>query len=127
MQTSRERAYKETKEVIMKTSFLKIGLVGLVLTLAVSTFAKAKEKPPTNVISMDVARKTATDSMPGTVQKEELEREHGKWLYSFDLKSVSDSKVHEVQVDAISGKLVSTKAEADDEANEHEDEANEND
>lgn len=111
----------------MKTSFLKIGLVSMALTLAVGAFAKTKETPPTNVIPIDAARKTATDSMPGTVQGEELEREHGKWLYSFDLRSVSDSRIHEVQVDAISGKLVSTKAEADDEANEHEDEANETD
>ena len=111
----------------MKTSFLKIGLMGVALALTAGAFAKAKEKAPTNVISMDVARKIATDSMPGMVQGEELEREHGKWIYSFDLKSASNSKIHEVQVDAISGKLVSTNAEADDEASEHENEANEND
>ena len=57
----------------------------------------------------------------------QLERENGKWVYAFDLKSASDSKIHEVQVDAVSGKLVSTNAETDDEANEHEDEGNEAD
>ena len=76
---------------------------------------------------MDVARKTATDSTAGNVRSEQLERENGKWVYAFDLKSASDSKIHEVQVNAVSGKLVSTNAEADDEANEHEDEENEAD
>lgn len=109
----------------MKKSFLRVGITGVALILAGTVFAKAKEQPPTNIISMEAARKTATDSMSGSVQGEQLEREHGKWVYSFDVKSASDSKIHEVQIDAISGKLVSTKAESDDEANEHEDEANE--
>lgn len=93
----------------------------------VAAFAQAKAQPPKDVVSMDAARKTATDSTPGQIQKEQLEREDGKWVYSFDLKSASDSKIHEVQVDARTGKLVSTSAESEDEANEHEDEGNERD
>mgnify|MGYP002361334759 FL=1 len=100
-------------------------MIGAAIVLVGATYAQAKSKPPQDVISIDVARKMATDSMPGQVQKEQLEQEHGQWVYSFDLKSVSDSKTHEVQVDARSGKLVSTKAESDDEATEHDDEENE--
>lgn len=106
----------------MKKSYKIAGITGVALILAGATYAQAKGQPPKDVISIEIARKTATDATPGQVQKEQLEREDGLWVYSFDMKSASDSKVHEVHVDAHSGKLVTTKAESDDEANEHEDE-----
>ena len=42
------------------------------------------------------------------VESEELEKEHGKLIYSFDLKVPGKSGVEEVQVDAMTGKLVNT-------------------
>ena len=111
----------------MKKSNNKVRFMGFATVLLIAALAQAKVQPPKDVISMDAARKTATDSTPGQVQSEKLENEDGKWVYAFDLKSTSDSKIHEVQVDARSGKLVSINAESDDKANEHENEENEAD
>ena len=63
-------------------------------------------------ISKAQAEKTALDKVPGgTIQSGELEREHGKLVWSFDIAMNSTSNVTEVQVDAKSGKIVSVKTE----------------
>ena len=50
--------------------------------------------------------------MPGgTVQSEELEREKGKLIYSFDIKVGKKPGVEEVAVDALTGKVVEQKHE----------------
>jgi hypothetical protein len=69
------------------------GLPGLAQT------AKAKPK-----ISMEQARKIAVAKEPGAVQSSELEKEKGRLIYSFDIKTAGG--IHEVQVDAFSGKIV---------------------
>jgi hypothetical protein len=43
--------------------------------------------------------------------KAELEKEHGRVVYSFDLKVPSKPGIEEVQVDASSGKVVSVEHE----------------
>ncbi len=111
----------------MKKAFVKSGITAIALILAGTAYAKGKARPPKDVVSIETARNAATKSLQGKVQSEQLENEDGKWVYSFDLKSTGDSKVHEVQVDARTGKLLTTSAESDDEANEHENEANETD
>lgn len=93
-----------------------------ILTLSIVTHAK--EKPPENRVSIDEARKVAISVFPGKVSGEELEFEGGKWIYSFDLKSAKDSRVHEVHVDAITGKFLSKHTEtAADEKKETQEEA----
>lgn len=99
----------------MKRSIAKAALAGFAFVGAVTAYAKAKPQPPKNVVPIEKAKATATAAMAGQIQDVQLEREDGKWVYSFDLKS-TDAKTHEVQVDAISGKLVNTKAEADDDS-----------
>ena len=47
----------------------------------------------------------------GTIQSGELEREHGKLVWSFDIARNNTKNVTEVQVDAKSGKIVSVKTE----------------
>lgn len=104
----------------MKKLFANANVVVIALAVVTVTQAKAKAQPPKNIVSIESARSTAKDAQPGEVQREKLENEDGKWVYSFDMKG-SDSKIHEVEVDAVSGKLVTTKAEVDDEAGEAED------
>jgi uncharacterized membrane protein YkoI len=58
------------------------------------------------------------------VRSEELEKEHGKLIYSFDIAVPGKSGVEEVNVDAITGKVVakhheSAKDEQKEEAKEH--------
>ncbi|MDB5947753.1 MAG: peptidase [Ramlibacter sp.] len=58
------------------------------------------------------ATATALAKVPhGTVKSAELEREHGKLVWSFDVASPSTRGVTEIQVDAITGKIVSVKKE----------------
>ena len=64
-------------------------------------------------ISLEAARKTALAHVKdGTVRSEELEREHGKLLYSFDIASKGKTGVTEVHVDAMTGKVLSTHHES---------------
>jgi hypothetical protein len=66
-------------------------------------------------ISEADARTTALAKVPGgTVSSSELEKEHGKLIWSFDIAKVGSKNVTEVQVDAKTGKIVSTKIETAD-------------
>jgi uncharacterized membrane protein YkoI len=62
-------------------------------------------------ISMEKAREIALKKAPGTVKSSELEREHGKLIYSFDIET-SKTAITEVNVDAIDGKIVSVEHES---------------
>jgi uncharacterized membrane protein YkoI len=61
-------------------------------------------------VSKDAAEKTALAKVPnGTIKESELEKEHGKLIWSFD---VATTDITEVNVDAITGDVVSTEKEA---------------
>ena len=66
--------------------------------------------PPEHRVSMEQAQKTAMGAQAGTIESKELEHEHGRWIYSFDIRG-SDKLIHEVQIDAKSGKIVSQATE----------------
>ena len=58
-------------------------------------------------ISEDSARTVALAQVPnGNVQSGELEREHGKLIYSFDIAVAGQEGVEEVNVDARTGAVV---------------------
>jgi uncharacterized membrane protein YkoI len=66
-------------------------------------------------ISEADARTTALAKVPGgTVASSELEKEHGKLIWSFDIAKVGAKNITEVQVDAKTGKIVSTQIETPD-------------
>jgi hypothetical protein len=59
------------------------------------------------------ARKSAMAKVPkGTIKSSELEREKGKLIWSFDIAKSGTRNITEVQVDAKTGKIVSTQTEA---------------
>lgn len=59
------------------------------------------------------ARATALTAVPaGVIQSAELENEHGKQIWSFDIKDSRSLNVVEVQVDAKTGVIVSKKVES---------------
>jgi hypothetical protein len=63
-------------------------------------------------ISQEQATSTALARVPnGKVQSVELEREHGKLVWSFDIAQEGKSGVMEIQVDATTGKIASHKKE----------------
>jgi uncharacterized membrane protein YkoI len=56
-------------------------------------------------ITKDQAQEIALRRAPGTVESGELEREHGKLVYSFDIRNARGT-IDEVQVSAITGRIV---------------------
>lgn len=64
-------------------------------------------------ISQETATQTALGQVHnGTVNGIELEREHGKLIWSFDMSTPGTTEITEVNVDAITGKVVSTSKES---------------
>jgi uncharacterized membrane protein YkoI len=64
-------------------------------------------------ITLDAARATALAKVPnGTVKSEELEREHGKLIYSFDIAVPGKSGIEEVNVSAVTGQVLVKKHES---------------
>ena len=56
-------------------------------------------------ITKERAQEVALRRAPGKVESAELEREHGKLVYSFDIRNAKGT-IDEVQVSAITGKVV---------------------
>jgi uncharacterized membrane protein YkoI len=57
-------------------------------------------------ITMKQARRIALGRANGKIESEELEREHGKLIYSFDIRVAHQSGITEIAVDAMNGKIV---------------------
>ena len=71
--------------------------------------ARAADKPR---ITRADAEKTALTRVPGgTVKEAELETEHGKLVWSFDIAQKSSPDIIEVQVDAKTGEIVAMETE----------------
>lgn len=101
----------------MRFACLIMGLV-----LAVPAWLIAKDQPQKPKLSMDQARKIALEKEPGKIESSELEKEHGKLIYSFDIRTANG--LHEVNVDAISGNVIDDRVEtAADEAKEKQQDA----
>lgn len=63
-------------------------------------------------ISEAAARTTALAKVAkGSISSAELEKEHGKLIWSFDIAQVGSKDITEIHVDAKTGKIVSTEME----------------
>jgi Peptidase propeptide and YPEB domain len=92
------------------------------LVMAVPAGLLAKDQPQKPKLSMDQAQKIAIEKEPGKIESSELEKEHGKLIYSFDIRTANG--LHEVNVDAMSGNLIDDRIEtAGDEAKEKQQDA----
>jgi len=64
-------------------------------------------------ISKGEAERIALTKAPGgTIKEGELEKEHGKLIWSFDIATSGTKDITEVQVDAITGQIVSVENES---------------
>lgn len=80
----------------------------MIAMFSVSAFASSV-KP--KVIGMKRATAIATTRAKGlTLKAKELEKEKGKWIYSFEFKN-RDGSIREVNVDAITGKILGVEHE----------------
>jgi uncharacterized membrane protein YkoI len=63
-------------------------------------------------ITMGQARALASKTVPGaTIQAGEIERENGKLIYSFDMKTKGKSGIDEVNIDAMTGRVIGNQHE----------------
>jgi uncharacterized membrane protein YkoI len=63
-------------------------------------------------ITMEQARALATKTVPGaTIQAGEIERENGKLIYSFDMKTQGKTGIDEVNIDAMTGTVIGNQHE----------------
>ena len=64
-------------------------------------------------ISKETAERTALAKVPGgTIKEAEIEKEHGKLIWSFDVATPDSKDITEVNVDAMSGEVVSVEKES---------------
>src|SRR2546423_9030333 len=109
---------RSMKEKFMLAIFMSALLTGgsLVMAKASQVVAKVQENEQGEArneaklarqakITKEQAQEIALKRAPGTVESGELEREHGKLVYSFDIRN-SKGTIDEVQVSAITGKIV---------------------
>ena len=96
----------------------KLAVTSVVLGLSMAAFAgtqksghetKAEEaaehaNAPKPKFSEAQARKIAMTVAKGTFSEADYEKEGGSWRWSFDIKE--NGKIHEVGVDAMTGKIV---------------------
>jgi uncharacterized membrane protein YkoI len=101
----------------MKTiTVLSIAAAILVAGSTTSIFA-AKNETQAQLqaeakVTQAAAQKTALAKVAnGKIKSGELEREHGKLVWSFDISKPGSKNVTEVQVDAKTGKIVSVNVE----------------
>src|ERR1700716_3075640 len=98
----------------MKTKqFMTTVAVAIALTgLTSSTLLAAQKETDAQLqaqakITKTQAEKTALAKVPnGKIKSGELEKEHGKLVWSFDISTPHSKNITEVQVDAKTGKIV---------------------
>jgi uncharacterized membrane protein YkoI len=101
----------------MKTIIvLSIAAAVWITTSTTSIFAAKKETQAQlqaeAKVTQAAAEKTALAKVPnGKIKSSELEREHGKLVWSFDISTPGSKNITEVQVDAKTGKIVTVAIE----------------
>lgn len=100
----------------------ELGALALGLALSSGAFAQTKTSVKSDVppdlaqeakVILEDARKMALAAVPGgKIKSEELEREKGKLVYSFDIKVGKKSGVEEVGIDAMTGQVIEKKHES---------------
>ena len=97
----------------MNTRIIALSAFFCVLTASAAVAGQSQQKLREQAkISEAHARATALQHVPdGIVASSELEKEHGKLIWSFDIKHPNSKDITEVQVDAKTGAIVSTQVE----------------
>jgi uncharacterized membrane protein YkoI len=72
---------------------------------------QAKLQAEAKVTRADAEKVALTQAPNGTVKEGELEREHGKLIWSFDIVTPDSKDITEVAVDAITGAVVAVEKE----------------
>ncbi|GAC1607081.1 MAG: hypothetical protein NVS3B2_15640 [Ramlibacter sp.] len=103
--------FSSQRRIDMK--FLPRILAALIASAAVASASDAICAVPTEAkVTQREASATALAKIPrGVIKSAELEKENGRLVWSFDVAQPAVRGVTEIQVDAITGKIVSIKKE----------------
>ncbi len=93
-------------KTISKTAALLFASAAL---LGAPFAAQAQPTKPPAKLTMTQARDIALKTAPGKIVDSEYEDEGGAWRYSFDIRQ--GKQIHEIGVDANTGKIVEDKFE----------------
>ena len=102
------------KSPASQTQIMKLkSLLGLTLTVALLGFVSGCASLESQAkISRADAERTALAKVPGgTIKEGGLEKEKGKLVWSFDIAKPGDKNITEIQVDAITGAILSVDIE----------------
>jgi uncharacterized membrane protein YkoI len=103
----------KTTDKNMKTTSILCTVLAAGFFAGCSTESQSKLQAEAKVSKAD-AQATAIAKVPnGTYKESELEREHGKLIWSFDFTTPDTKDITEVNVDAISGEVVNVEHEKD--------------
>lgn len=115
--------------------YVKI-IIPLVLAVSLGCKRSADSAPsvqadiaaPEPKIGLETARNTALTRIPGKVVEEELEQEHGRLVYSFEIQPTEAGvKLKEVHVDANDGSIVAVEDEEKEDKDDEDDKGEKDD
>lgn len=84
-------------------------MVSAAVLTALAFASTGAHASPATKIGMAHARAIALKAAPGKIVDGEYEKEAGGWRYSFDIRQ--GSRIHEIGVDAFTGRIVEDKFE----------------
>jgi hypothetical protein len=93
----------------MKRAKIFAAVIYAMLVMGTITFVHFPELQADEAqarIGADQARETALRAVPGTVKESDLETEHGRLIYSFEIKRPGERGVTEVNVSAMDGSIL---------------------
>ena len=100
----------KTKHLL--SALLLAGLLaGLVPGCASHQETQAKLQAQAKISRVDAEKTALTKAPGGTIQEGELEMEHGKLVWSFDIATPGSKDITEVHVDALTGAVLSAEKE----------------
>ena len=103
---------KQTKRTVMKMKMIVCSALAAVLLAGCATENQAKLMAEAK-ISKDTAQQTALARVPnGTIKAAEIEKEKGKLQWSFDVATPGAKDITEVNVDAMTGDVISVDKES---------------
>jgi uncharacterized membrane protein YkoI len=103
---------KQTKRTSMKIKTIVFSALATALLAGCATENQAKLMAAAK-ISGETARQTALAKVPnGTIKAAELEKENGKLQWSFDVATPDTKDITEVNVDAMTGDVISVDKES---------------
>src|SRR4029077_15921251 len=100
----------------MKMTKSRVLMLSLALPMGVFGMAQAESSEAQLMkeakVTKGQAEKIALSKVPsGTIKSGEIENEHGRLIWSFDIAKPGTKDITEVQVDAKSGEIASVKME----------------